>query len=326
MIEIIHDTPAIYKVSVPLPGTALKNLNCYIVKSGDESVIIDTGFNLDECRKILMDALEKLAISPEHTNLFITHLHSDHMGLAEYFDYPGTSIYMSETEYQYYRLHIHGEYWELQDKIFLDGGMPEEELTQSKLENPAIIYAPKKEFPVHLLKDKERIRIGELTFEAIEVCGHTPGQMCFYLEEEKTMFLGDHVLFDITPNIVTWPLVDSCLRKYLNNLDRIAGYDIQTALPGHRNLSDKTVYMRIGEIKEHHRRRLSQVESVVKEHPGLNTYEVAAQLTWSLRGKKWEDAPKQQKWFAMGEAMAHLEYLIEEGILECRDNKYYLNE
>lgn len=323
MTEIIHEFPTIYKTSIPLPGTALKNLNCYIMKSGEESVIIDTGFNLEECRQILMDALLSLNISPRHTHVLLTHLHSDHMGLAEYFDYPDSKIFMSETEYNYYRMHIHGEYWEIQDRIFIEAGMPEEELAQSKLENPAIIYAPAKEFHVHTLKDGDRIHIGDLTFEAIEVAGHTPGQMCFYLEDEKIMFLGDHILFDITPNIVTWPLTKNCLQKYLDNLDKISRYEIKTALPGHRNLSNKTVYTRIQEIRNHHRKRLDQVLSVLKDHPGINAYQVAGLLTWSLRGKKWEDAPKQQKWFAMGEAMAHLEYLVSEGEIEIRDNRYY---
>lgn len=325
MIEIIHDTPVIYKVSVPLPHTALRNLNCYIMKSGSESVIIDTGFNLEECRAVLMDALAKLHISPEHTNLLLTHFHSDHIGLAEYFDYPDSSIYMSETDFNYHNLHVHGDYWRLQDQIFLENGMPAWELEQSKLENPAIIYAPRKDFAVHTLKDGERICIGNFTFRAIEVTGHTPGQMCYYFEEEKAMFLGDHVLFDITPNIVSWPLVDGCLRKYLSNLDKIGSYDIRYALPGHRNLSDKTVYMRIEEIKRHHERRLAEVQSAVEKQQGINAYQVASCLTWSLRGKTWDTAPKQQKWFAMGEAMAHLEYLTEEGNLKKRGNRYYQN-
>lgn len=323
MIEKISETPIIYKVSVPLPGTALKNLNCYILKSGTESVIIDTGFRVEQCKKVLMDALAELEISPEHTNLFLTHFHSDHMGMAEYFDYPDTTIYMGETDWNYYKLHINGSYWRMQDKMFLEAGMPKEELEESKKENPAIIYASSRSFPVHTLKDGERISIGDLTFKAVEVSGHTPGQMCYYLEEEKVMFLGDHVLFDITPNIVSWPMVDGCLRKYLSSLDKISEYDIQLALPAHRNLSNKTVYTRIDEIRQHHDRRLAQVYAMVSEHSGCNAYEVAENLTWSLRGKSWDEAPKQQKWFALGETLAHLEYLIEDDMIYTEKNCYY---
>lgn len=33
-------------------------------------------------------------------------------------------------------------------------------------------------------------------------------------------------------------------------------------------------------------------------------------MRWSLRNASWDSAPKQQKWFAMGEAKAHLTHLL----------------
>ena len=39
-------------------------------------------------------------------------------------------------------------------------------------------------------------------------------------------------------------------------------------------------------------------------------------MTWSMRGKQWHEFPPTQKWFAMGETLAHLEYLLHHGALE----------
>ena len=36
-------------------------------------------------------------------------------------------------------------------------------------------------------------------------------------------------------------------------------------------------------------------------------------MTWSIRCKGWDDFPVPQKWFAVGEAVAHLEYLMDLG-------------
>ena len=36
-------------------------------------------------------------------------------------------------------------------------------------------------------------------------------------------------------------------------------------------------------------------------------------MTWDIRADSWADFPLNQKWFATGEALAHLEYLAEEG-------------
>ena len=68
-----------------------------------------------------------------------------------------------------------------------------------------------------------------------------------------------------------------------------------------------------------------EVIDALKEKPGANAYEVAGKLTWSLRGRSWEDAPKKQKWFAVGETLAHLEYLEAQGrIRKDKENGYYL--
>ena len=41
----------------------------------------------------------------------------------------------------------------------------------------------------------------------------------------------------------------------------------------------------------------------------MNTYQVASHMHWDLTYDSWEKFPSFQKWFATGEAIAHLEYL-----------------
>lgn len=36
-------------------------------------------------------------------------------------------------------------------------------------------------------------------------------------------------------------------------------------------------------------------------------------MRWDLNYKSWNDFPLTQKWFASGEAMAHLEHLVYKG-------------
>ncbi len=49
-------------------------------------------------------------------------------------------------------------------------------------------------FPEHYLRDGERISFGESRLEVIYTPGHAPGEVCFYLEEDKVLIAGD-VLF-----------------------------------------------------------------------------------------------------------------------------------
>ena len=68
----------IYRKGVPLPNNPLREINVYII-TGERNLVIDTGFNRPECEKALQEAFDELGII--ETDLFITHLHSDHCGL-----------------------------------------------------------------------------------------------------------------------------------------------------------------------------------------------------------------------------------------------------
>ena len=82
MVTKINDVPAIFQIYVPLPDNPLKNLNCYVLQSKNEWLIIDTGFNRPECKSALEHGMQELGIDIENTSLFLTHLHSDHTGLV----------------------------------------------------------------------------------------------------------------------------------------------------------------------------------------------------------------------------------------------------
>lgn len=324
MVEVIYKYPDIYKIDVPLKGNALKNLNSYVIMAGDTSIVIDTGFRTEDCKAALMAGLEELGISPAHTNLFVTHFHSDHFGLAQYFAHPDSKIYMGKTEYEYYLASRLQGYPMLRDQHLRESGFPADELAEARMTNPATKFTPSELFEVNTLLDGETVKIGDIEIEAIEVPGHTPGQMCFYIRKNKIMFLADHVLFDITPNIIKWHNVDNSLKLYLNSLDKISRYEVELPLPAHRHLAMKTMEERIEEIKRHHDRRADEICAVIEQNPGLNAYEIASKLTWSLHGATWQTAPKQQKWFAVGETDAHLDYLVAEGRLVEKNLRFYL--
>ena len=151
------------------------------------------------------------------------------------------------------------------------------------------------------------LEAGGFRLQALLMPGHTPGQMCFWMEREGIMFLGDHVLFDITPNITAWPSLPDALGAYLENLDRIRAYAPVRALPGHRESGD--LALRVDQLKEHHCRRLEEALKAVRDHPGAGAYELAGYMTWKIRAKSWADFPVAQKWFAVGECMSHLDRL-----------------
>jgi glyoxylase-like metal-dependent hydrolase (beta-lactamase superfamily II) len=128
--------------------------------------------------------------------------------------------------------------------------------------------------------------------------------MCLYEPDKKILVAGDHILIDITPNIQCWTDEQNPLQDYLTSLDKVNDMEIDLVLPGHRRvITDHR--KRIAELKEHHRARLEEVLSILEDHP-QTAFEVASQMTWDLDADSWEDFPRAQKWFATGEAIAHL--------------------
>ena len=55
----------------------------YIVKDGDETLVIDTGAPSDEGFAILDAALTELDVDRTRMRFFLTHLHLDHAGLVD---------------------------------------------------------------------------------------------------------------------------------------------------------------------------------------------------------------------------------------------------
>ena len=91
----------------------------------------------------------------------------------------------------------------------------------------------------------------------------------------------------------------------------ISIYDVRVPLPAHRG-AHGTMAERIGTIIEHHGTRIREMVTVLDEEPGLTPYDLSGKMTWRVHGKtnSWEDFPLAQKWFAVGETAAHLEYLL----------------
>ena len=309
MIRIVSREPEIYCMDIPLPDSPLQNLNCYIVRSRGKWLVIDTGFPLPECSQVLFGGLEELGVALPDVSLFLTHLHNDHIGMAGTFTDRGCEVYMNEIDYAHVVMYRDTKQW---GEKFLREGFPRDELERQAERNHAIIYRPMKIFPVTPVRDGLVLTVGDVELQCISVPGHTPGNTCLYIPSYEIMFLGDHILFDITPNITFWPEVKDSLRDYLDSLDKIKAYPMKLALPAHRG-NDGDVYERIRSIKAHHAERLREVEDIVRGGPDMTAYDIAARMRWKMRGKDWSEFPRHQKWFAVGEAVAHLTYLIGEG-------------
>jgi len=304
----------VWRIPVPLPGNPLRELNAYLIFGTERPMLIDTGFHQDACRDALWAGLAEHGLKPGDVEILLTHLHSDHAGMA-----PETAldktIYISEIDRpavndMEYRL----AHRERADARFRAEGFPLAMLNGVEQNNPARSLAPPLTGNYTGLVDGQTLDLGGITLKCLMVPGHTPGQMCFWEEREGLLFTGDHVLFDITPNITAWGTMADALGTYLESLKKIRDVEHRLPLPGHRMSGD--LKMRVDALIAHHHERLEEALKAVEEHPGAGAYELAGHMTWRIRARNWEEFPLSQKWFAVGECMSHLDYLRLRGLIK----------
>ena len=116
----------LWRLEIPLEGSPLKTLNSYLIR-GERSLLIDTGFRRASCRAAMERQLEELEVDRERMDIFVTHLHSDHVGLAPELVRPGCRIFMGEIDGPGVEEYMAGGCWrELYARYELDGFTREE--------------------------------------------------------------------------------------------------------------------------------------------------------------------------------------------------------
>lgn len=158
--------------------------------------------------------------------------------------------------------------------------------------------------------------IGKEEYEVIFTPGHSDGLVCFYQKENKVLISTDHILPKITPNISYWfHGNNNPLRSYFLSLEKMMKLNVEYVIPSH----GKPFYdanKRINELIAHHHDRLAETLYHIKEPSTV--YEVCQRLFPT-------QLTVHEMRFAIGETLAHLEYLKYEGesVCELQDGCWY---
>lgn len=316
---------------IELPNNPLKWLNCYVIKgaNGGRNLLVDTGFAKPECRAALIRGMDSLQLKPAETDVFITHFHTDHVGNAQFLYERGCRIIMGRIDYERFCINDKNRWTEGRERAIREGMPPE--IAWQVFEKSQSLLPGKGAFTVQTVENGDILRYNDYELECVLTPGHTPGHMCLYDRRSKTMFLGDHVLFDISPNICAWASMKDSLGEYLDSLRMIKSYDVSLALPGHRRLSEISVAERAQQLLEHHQRRLDSTLEIIRANPGFTAYEIAGHMHWHITADSWEHFPLSQQYFAHSETIAHLAYLALRGYIRREESanqspKYYACE
>jgi len=272
---------------------------------------------MPECLEALLWGINELGLDMARTDVLATHFHADHTGLISQIISGSSVVYMGRIDMGIFNNVIKNSdaYWGFDEKRYMEEGYPEEELERTRMFNPARKFVSAGAFNITPLDEGDKITCGDMCWDVIHTPGHTPGHICLYESRYKILITGDHLLFDITPNITWWKEMDDSLSCYLSSLNKVSELDVCITLTSHRS-NEGSFKGRILELCKHHTDRLNDILNIVQKTPHISGYDIASKMIWSIRAKDWNDFPPGQRWFAVGEAISHINHLVSSGKLQ----------
>lgn len=296
--------PGVEWLCMPLPF-ALNHINTWLLADGDGYAAVDTGFAQEPIKQAWKSALAGRRL----TRTIVTHCHPDHLGLAAWLEQEtGAGLWISQGDYLAahmmveqiagYRVSVMVEFFRCHgldqariDSLILRGngfkrGVPEIPATYRRL-----------------LPD-QRLRVGDHEWRTIVGHGHAPEHMSLYCAELGILISGDMLLPRISTNIsvmASTPHADP-LGLFLASIDQLRVLPEDTlVLPSHGR-PFHGLHTRVDQLHAHHAQRCELLLNACRGTPRS-----AAELIPVLFDREIPDP--HQTMFAMGEAIAHLNYL-----------------
>lgn len=309
----IEVAPGVHWLSTPLPFR-LRAINLYLLEDGDGWTIVDCGYSREDVREQWEQVWGCTLAGRPVTRLVVTHFHPDHAGNSAWIcERWELRPWMTLGEWLTANMAMHEDTpTDLAARLafFAANGMEPADLELFGRRSSRYADGVRLPASFHRIGEGEVLRIGDREWQVIVGRGHSPEHASLYCERDALLISGDQLLPEITTNVSVWPdepEADS-LRLFLDSLERFARIlrPETLVLPSHRR-PFRGAHARVAEIQHHHRERLELLLSVARRGPVT----VGGLVRHLFRG----DLDGHQLGFAMGEALAHVNYLLHQGRL-----------
>jgi glyoxylase-like metal-dependent hydrolase (beta-lactamase superfamily II) len=299
--------PGVFRIPVPIPFE-LNEVNVYLIETGRGFILVDTGVATDEAFAAIQGGLAEQGLAfSDISTIVVTHFHCDHAGQAGRIRHlSGAPVVMTRSDAA-----IIAEFHDAPPveprEFFLAHGAPRALGTAFQAIIPSFSHLMGPFLADRTVETGEPI-VTDRGIVALLTPGHTPGHLSLLLPDEDLLLGGDHVLPHVSPNIGLHSRGDpDPLRSYLGSLDVVRRAAPRRILPAHGPVIDAPEG-RIDELCEHHRKRLDHVVSVTRS---------SGSTVWDVTGEVFGDQREPvNAWLAFSESLAHLEYLVAEGVLQ----------
>ncbi|MBU8878480.1 MBL fold metallo-hydrolase [Bacillus sp. FJAT-29790] len=292
------------QVTIPLPFR-LNHVHCFLAEGSKGWTIMDTGLHREETSVIWKPIIEKHPIK----EIILTHYHPDHYGYAGALQQlTGADVWMTAVDENAGTSIWEPASIEIVRKNYQTCGLSDEKAKELS-QNEGSFNIKVKPYPKinHHLEEGMNILFGKYEYEVIFTPGHSDGLITLFNTENSILFSTDHILPRITPNISYWFRgISNPLEAFFTSLKKIEKLDAEYVIPSHGE-PFRHANQRIKELLVHHHERLNDVLEYIKDPATI--YQVS-----TLLFKKKLTTHEMR--FAIGETLAHLEYLYHNG--QCK--------
>ena len=310
--KFIDVAPGVKWLRMPLPF-ALNHINLWLIEDGDGWAIVDTGYGVDATWTLWETHFAGTMQDRPVTRIIVTHYHPDHVGSARWLaDRSGATVWMTEAEFltaHAVREGIGSAAREIGNALFkshgLNGARLEAQVTRGNSFRTGVPALP---LTYRRMIDGDALSIGGNQWRVTTVFGHAPEHATLYCEALNVLISGDQVLPRITTNVgVTGGQPDgNPLKLFLDSFAKLQGLPEDVlVLPSHDRVF-RGLHERIAELRAHHNVRLAEVLDACAKPAS------ATEMLPVLFRRKLDD---HQLMFALGEAIAHLNFLHHAGTL-----------
>lgn len=288
---------------IPMQRGLLGEARAYLVSTSAGHLLVDTGPGDERAASALDEQLARAGVEPKDlTMVIVTHAHPDHMGSATRLQALGTRIFGHRADAGLYarRAADPTGYRDAVARWLTERGAPREDAA-AWAASLAGRYERVRYVPDAFLGDDEEVRVGDLRLRATWTPGHTPGHLILTLPHRRLLFVGDHVLPSLAPNVGEAPdTPPNPLPAYLDSLRRLGRLRDVVGLPGHGDPFD--VGPRAQALAAHQTARGRLVRQAVRE--GAHDANTVAARLWDAA--TWATFTPLLKTNAIATVSAHL--------------------
>jgi glyoxylase-like metal-dependent hydrolase (beta-lactamase superfamily II) len=312
--RLLQVAEGIFWLRMPLPFS-LDHINLWVLDGGDHWAIVDTGFPLPEAKMRWSALFEGPLAGKPVGRVIVTHYHPDHIGLAGWLAAEKSApLWISQGDYLTSRM-IYEDVGPFSVArmvaLFCQHGLAESAATafvqRGNAYKTGIWPHP---LAYRQLFAGDPLKIGDHTWRTIVGYGHAAEHMSLYCDELRVLISGDMLLPRISTNIAVQAVNPDGdpLRLFLASIDAFLALPADTlVLPAHGR-PFRGIHDRVAQLHAHHVERCNVLLNACKGKAAS-----AAELIPVLFERELDDI--HQTMFAMGEAIAHLNYLWHAGRL-----------